>query len=198
MSEAKVIALRGERPGSAKKLDDLGDDDLMLLAGGGSRRAFSVLVERYHGRVTGLCANLAGPANAEEIAQDVWLRVWAHRERYRCEGKFRLYLYAIARNLSRNRQRAAHRAEDAARWRLEPEPAAGIDDLVARERRRRVQEALLLLPPGLREAVALRFCEGLPYEDICRIVGARASTVRSRVHLGLERLRAVLGRDSDA
>ncbi len=196
MSEARpnVVPLRGLASGVAL---DQGDDELLMaLAAGGAKVAFAVLVERYLPKVTKYCARFVGQlAAAEELAQEIFLEVWLRRTRYRSQGKFVVFLFTLARHRCLNRLR-----DDRRRHRRDLD--VGIDGLVAggcspdqldvlleRERQRRVQAALLGLSTKLREAVLLRFDQGLDYPDVARILGCSQSTTRSRVRLAMLRLR---------
>jgi len=199
MTDLKLI-----RPVAAHAvmLDERGDDELMLLASAGRTDAFTVLVGRYVHRLSGLCAKLIGSRSVgEEIGQEAWLQVWAARSRYQPDGRFRVYLYTIARNRCRNHLRDTTRRS---RW-LDDEPAADgagvgtsapdhLDALIEEERRHRVNQAIGRLPGPLREVLLLRFSEGLDYSDVARIVGRTESAARARVYQALEKLRADLDR----
>jgi RNA polymerase sigma-70 factor (ECF subfamily) len=188
-------------PPPNRALADRDDDTLMLLSNAGRAEAFAVLVERYMKRLASLCSRLVCDRRAgEDLAQEIWLQVWACRSRYKPCGKFTVYLYSIARNRCRNHRRDTQRKE---RWydndqAVDAAPLAEtpdrLDELLEKERRGRVNEALTQLPLALREALLFRFAEGLDYADIARIVGRTESAVRSRVYLAIERLRAELHR----
>jgi RNA polymerase sigma-70 factor (ECF subfamily) len=83
---------------------------------------------------------------------------------------------------------------------LEPDAAARadeleIDRLLERERQERLFQALGDLPPAMREAVILRFVDELSYEEMERVLSSNASTLRSRVHHALQRLKERLGKE---
>lgn len=184
---------------SGAPLEERDDETLMLLAAGDHRRAFDVLARRHLGPLTGYCAKFLGTVRAgEEIAQDALVEAWTQRARY-VRGRFKVFLFTIARNRCLNRLRgdrrrgAWSRPEDEARG----AEATGdrpdqLDALLERERLRRAQEALLELAPKLREAVLLRFDLGLSYAEIARIVHRPEVTVRSRVFHAVRRLRGAL------
>jgi RNA polymerase sigma-70 factor (ECF subfamily) len=173
----------------------------MLLVRAGSPDAMASLAGRYVGPLTSFCAKLTGdPGKAEDIVQETLLRLWTHRGDWQARGRVAALLYTVARNLCRNRARDDRRRD---RWLL---PAASglemerlrvdtadVDPVLARERQRDVLRALGELPEALREALLLRFDGELPYETIASIVGANESTVRSRVHHALLRMRALVG-----
>jgi RNA polymerase sigma-70 factor, ECF subfamily len=204
MAEPNVFYLEAARARAEKAppYDGRSDDELMVLARGGEREALAVLAGRYTAQVTNFCAKLTrDPRASEELAQDTWLQVWAGRYAYEPRGKFAVFLYTIARNRCRNHVRAQRRRGAWPPLGASPdvsELASGgpdhLDALLARERGRRVHEALFGLPEKLREAIVLRFVEGLSYEDMASVLGGSESTLRSRVHHALKSLRSELER----
>jgi RNA polymerase sigma-70 factor, ECF subfamily len=195
MSDASVIVLHGSA--SPAPLVERDDEALMALAAAEYRPAFEVLVHRYLPRLTSFCSKFVGsPRTGEELAQETLIETWARRHRYASSGKFKTFLFTLARNrcLNHVRDEGRHR-----RWNAgaglkgrdaEPAEPDQLDALLDQERRRRVREALLALPAKLREAVLLRFDQGLDYAEVARVVGRPQATVRSRVFLALKRLRA--------
>ncbi|MGD0676317.1 MAG: RNA polymerase sigma factor [Polyangiaceae bacterium] len=189
----------GESPRLNEALEDREDEDLMLLVRAGSREAMAVLATRHIDRLTSFCTKLTGdPAAAEDIVQEALLRVWTRRADWRPRGRFVALLFVTARNLCRNRARDVRRR---ARW-VGPEPhdeaeplstPADVDPMITEERFRDALRALGELPEAMREAVILRFDSELSYDAIGAIVGATESTVRSRVHYGLLKMRTLLG-----
>jgi RNA polymerase sigma-70 factor (ECF subfamily) len=175
----------------------MADEDLMLLVRAGSREAMGVLASRHVGPLTSFCAKLTGDvACAEDLVQEVLLRLWRRRAAWEPRGRVLAFLYMAARNLCRNRARDVQRR---GRWVVDgneaetPAPPEGdVEALLASERRRDTLRALQSLPDLMREAVLLRFDGEMSYEAIAAIVGAPESTVRSRVHYGLLRMREVL------
>ncbi|HET9551523.1 MAG TPA: RNA polymerase sigma factor [Anaeromyxobacteraceae bacterium] len=181
----------------------------MTLAGADRRDAFTALAGRYLARLARYCAKCTGsPRAGEELAQDVLLEIWNQRHAYRSSGRFRTWLFTLARSRCLNHLRAERRR---GLWLLRPRgpgdehhapeaPLAPdqIDRLLAAEQARQVRQALLGLSTKLREAVLLRFDQGLDYAEIGRIVGAPEVTVRSRVFLALKQLRAAVGGREDS
>jgi len=196
MSETRphIVPLRSLSLGAELNQGD--DEQLMALAAGGTKAAFAELVSRYMPRVTQYCAKFVGQlSTAEELVQEIFLEVWLRRERYRAQGKFVVFLFTLARHRCLNRLRDDNRRR---RRDLDAEldgllPAActpdQLDALLERENQRRLQTALLRLSTKLREAVLLRFDQGLDYPDVARILGCSESTTRSRVRLAMQRLR---------
>ena len=158
------------------------------------------LVERYQYRLVRYLVYVTGRRDlADDLAQETWLRVLARGSQFDRRARFETWLFSIARNLSVDALRRRKRQDTA-------EPAAipapvGISPFLAAargEESQRLAAALARLEPDYREALLLRFQEDLPLREIAEIVGAPLSTVSSRIHRGLERLRALWKGDPDA
>jgi RNA polymerase sigma-70 factor, ECF subfamily len=192
-----LVALRALP--SESELESGDDEQLMALAAGGNKAAFAVLVNRYLPRVTKFCLRFVGKMSvAQELAQEIFLEVWLRRERYRSQGKFTVFLFVMARTRCLNRVRDEGRRDRREQVAQEDVPGAPsqLDVLLEKERQRRVQTALMGLSLKLREAVLLRFDQGLDYPDVARILGCSESTTRSRVRLAMLALRdAIAGGD---
>ena len=141
---------------------------------------------------------LGSRAEAEDIAQDTFLR--AHRAigDFRGEARLGTWLYGIAARLCLNRiasaPRRLERADDAALLRL-PAPAADAAGALERsELAAALQEAIAELPEERRIVVVLRDLEGLSYEEIAATLGLELGTVRSRLHRARNDLKAKLER----
>lgn len=196
MSEdAKIVPLRPAPPAAAEeapRLEGLTDDELMRLATQNLREAFATLVSRYQLRVRSHCSKWTGDgALGDDLAQEIFCELWRTRERYRPNARFAVYLFTIARNRCRNARRDRRPTTT-----LEAEVANGQPDqlqrLLAAERQRRIDKEVSLLPEKLREAVLLRFGQAFDYPQMAEILKCRQVTVRSRVFLGISKLRAAL------
>lgn len=161
----------------------------------GSEAAFRVLVQRYRTRIMNLvCRFINDRDRAEEISQEVFLRVFRNRERYRKTGKFSTWIFTIAVNLTKNeiRSRVRHRGTFSLDALDEESGGQGVsfpdlnplpdEDLNAAEIGRKVAEALGKIPARYREAVVLRDIEGLSYEEVGHILRIPGGTVRSRIN----------------
>jgi RNA polymerase sigma-70 factor, ECF subfamily len=195
-----------------KKLDlaELSDEDVMERCAMGSEAAFRALVQRYRTRIMNLvCRFINDRDRAEEISQEVFLRVFRNRERYRKSGKFSTWIFTIAVNLTKNeiRSRVRHRGTFSLDAMDEESGGQGVsfpdskplpdEDLNANEIGRKVAEALHKIPARYREAVVLRDVEGLSYEEVGQILHIPGGTVRSRINRARlmlkERLKPYLG-----
>jgi len=203
--EERMQAIVGLAHAGARRLfmaEPASDDELMALVQGaaGARRdeAFRALVQRHARAVAALVRSLLGRGEGvEDVTQDVFLRVYEARERY-VPGKapFRAWLLRIARNAALNtRRRSSLRSAKALDATLEP-PTSESGPPGALELRldlEAVSEAVGRLPAGEREVIALRFQEGLSYEEIGAVTGSTAVALKQKTWRALERLRALLG-----
>ncbi len=172
------------------------DDELAILARGGDGAAFEALVRRHQRKVIGFAARFFGGqhALATDVAQDVFVDLLRALPRYRPEGRFAVYLYRCALNRCRMAARTS-RYEDRTRDRLlvERPPTETADAAAARERERRLAQALLELPEKQRAVLQLRFWGGLSHAEIAEVLETREGTVKSRLWNALAKLRELLG-----
>lgn len=176
-------------------------DDAALLRRlrAGDARAFEELVTAYQHRIFGVALRILGSrAEAEDVAQETFLRAHRALGEFRGEARLGTWLYAIASRLSLNRlasgERRYVRGDEDALLRL---PAAGGDAAAALERSELSQalhEAIAALPEERRIVIVLRDLEGLAYEEIAEVLGVELNTVRSRLHRARLDLKAKLER----
>ena len=165
------------------------DVELMRSWRRGDPSAFEALVSRWQEPVGRFLARLAGPAAAADLTQDTFLRLYQAGPRYREEGAFRTWLYRIALSAARDagrRRRLSVVPLPAEELPAAPGPADA--DCGRRELAEAVAAALAELPPPQREAVVLRHYEELSFEDMARLLGVSASTLKSRFAAALLRL----------
>ena len=160
----------------------------MRRARAGDAQAFAVLVERHERMVLRTALRLLGRLDlAQDAAQDAFLRLHRHLGRFDESRELGPWLYRVVVNVCRDVARRGHGARlvalsDAASLANPSDGAREREDAVTRdEQRRLVQAALLTLPAREREAIVLRDIEGLSSEDVARILGTSAGTVRSQV-----------------
>jgi RNA polymerase sigma-70 factor, ECF subfamily len=178
------------------------DEELMLAYGGGDAGAFDVLYRRHRGPLYRfLLRQLGDAASAEELFQDVWMRVIDARDRYEVRAKFTTWVYAIAHNRLIDFYRAGSRAvmldHEQSEAALEDLPAEEIDAGLKLDRKRaleRLLAALAELPEAQREAFVLQQEGDLSLEEIAAVTGASRETVKSRLRYAVAKLRASLGR----
>jgi len=179
------------------------DRALVKAAAAGSREAFDELVGRYQTPVLNLArAMTGGSADAEDIAQDVFVRAWRGLASFRGESSFRTWLYRVAINVIQSHRGRASRlrrlfgAAPVSEEAEDPiESAADPEDLERRVLDRdAIDRALATLPEDLRLAVTLRDVQGLDYRTIADVTGMPIGTVESRIFRARQRLKKELGR----
>ena len=182
------------------------DAVLMLRVKRGDREAFAVLVEKYKQPVMNLVyRTLRDEAEAEDLAQNVFLQVYKSAKRYESRAKFSTWLFTIARNLCLNeiRRRSRHPAdsleeshaehEDQPRQQYEDKGSiAPPERLLHGELAQKIEEALARLPENQRTAILLCRQEELSYEEIAKILGCSLSATKSVIHRGRETLKEKL------
>jgi RNA polymerase sigma-70 factor (ECF subfamily) len=181
-------------PGGAPPLEARADDELMQLARAGLDAALATLIRRHQGAVRAYCARVCGSALADDVAQEAFLALWARRNDYEARGRFRAYLFTLVEKRALNVLRSGtrrRRKHEAARPETLPEPDQ-LDALLDRERQEQLYALVDELPGEQRRAIWLRYAGGLEYAEIAEIVARPEATVRTRVFLGLKRLRATL------
>ncbi|HEV8474996.1 MAG TPA: sigma-70 family RNA polymerase sigma factor [Methylomirabilota bacterium] len=164
----------------------------------GDARAFEELVIAHQHRVFGVALRMLGNrAEAEEIAQEVFVRAHRAVADFRGDARLGTWLYGIASRLCLNRLASPHRrlrGHDAA---LESVATEAPDAAAAVERAEldaALRQAIAELPEERRIVVLLRDVEGLPYEEIAQALGLEPGTVRSRLHRARMDLKAKLER----
>lgn len=167
----------------------------MLRVRDGDRAAFEVLIEKYRQPLLNVIARTIGrQADAEDLAQDVFVRVYRAAPRYEPTAKFSTWLYTIARRICLNHVRAQSLRrwfswtsehddpDDAPNDPPDPRAPDPAQDLERRELQRIVAQAVAALPERLRFAVVLRRYEELSYEEIAEILGCTVTAAKLRVH----------------
>jgi len=173
----------------------LSDEDLMARVAEEDERAFSELVRRYQGRVVNLVSRVLNDREcADDLSQEVFVRVFIHRRNYRRGSKLSTWLFTIAANLAKNeiRRRVRRRNwfsldalqeafKDGAM--LFADPTEGRERLLEREQlQEAVGRAIATVPEKYRLALVFRDIEGLSYEEIAQVLGIPGGTVRSRIN----------------
>ena len=166
------------------------DRELCVRAQDGDRRAFEALVARHHARLIGLCAALlGGSADAEDAAQEVFLKAYRSLGSFRGGSSFYTWLYRIASNHCLDRLRASRR-RPAESWegllerdgdRVERLLGAGRDPDRAREDADLAARVLALLPEDYRLALLLRETQGFTYDEIASAMDCSLDSVKARL-----------------
>jgi len=177
----------------------LAEEELVERARRGDEAAYEELVRMHQGIAFRTAYLLAGnAADAEDAAQDGFVKAYRALGRFRRGAPFRPWLLKIVANEARNRRRSSGRREQlalraaagAASGDAAPSPEAA---LLTAERRDELLAALNRLPEPHRLALACRYLLDLSEEETAAALGCRRGTVKSRLARALERLRAELG-----
>ena len=190
---------------SAATANDASDEALMTRLREGDDQTLAPLMARWEVPMKRYLARVVQNAHeAEELAQETFVRLYQHRDRFREGARFSPWLYAIAANLARNRLRWWRRrpAVSLEAWtEFGGEAAdegnagrAGSGALEQRERADAVREAVAALPVELREALVLCEYEGLAQAEAAEALGVTPKAVEMRVYRARARLRNRLQR----
>lgn len=181
----------------------MGDAALVVAIGRWREDALAEVYRRYGGAVYGLARRVLGDeARAEEVVQEVFVRLWQQPERFDPDrGTLRSYLLAAAHgravdlvrseNARRRREEQDARSVATAPYDLEHE----VWDLALAEH---VKAALIELDPDERKAIELAYFGGHTYRQVATILGQPEGTVKSRIRAGLRRLQGSLAHVSTA
>lgn len=184
------------------------DRELMRRVKAGDEVALGALMERWELPVKRVIARIVFNASeAEELAQETFVRLWTQREKFRADAEFRPWIFSIAVNLARNRLRWWRKrpsvsleewSESSGEGRVASGPMTegmgGANVLEREERAVAVREAVGALPLELREALVLFHYEELSQAEIATTLGCSVKTVETRVARAREKLRTVLRR----
>jgi RNA polymerase sigma-70 factor (ECF subfamily) len=176
------------------------DTELMRRVQMGDEAALGALMQRWELSLKAFIGRIVlNTSEAEELAQETFVRVWQQRGRYRADAPFRPWIFAIAVNLARNRLRW---------WKLRP--LIALEDwtevpsdsgtaaegetrrLDRAERASAVRDAIARLPTDLREAIVLFEYEQMSYAEVAEAVGASSKAVENRIARAREKLRVAL------
>jgi RNA polymerase sigma-70 factor (ECF subfamily) len=191
----------GPRPGPPADPDQA----LVARARRGDADAFGDLVRAHQHRLVNFVrALVSDAADAEDVAQEAFMRAYRGLRGFRGGSSFKTWLYQIATNtarthLARRRDRPEQAQGDpAATPEAFGQPDTGEDVLAAVVLRDRVDRALAALPEDLRIAVVLRDVMGFDYTEIAQATGSPLGTVESRIFRGRARLRGLVAEPSGA
>jgi RNA polymerase sigma-70 factor (ECF subfamily) len=197
--------MSGNDPGNPGRSDEDAEDvRLMKLVSHGDTSAFETLVERHQSLVGGTVAHMLGSnSDVEDIAQQVFIRVWKSARRYVPRAKFTTWLLKITRNLVFNELRRSKRhahvplqtdpgtEEFPLKDEKNPAPDAS---LLETELQQAIEDAITQLPESQRMALILRRYEQLSYEEISEVLDLSVPAVKSVLFRARTELRARLSR----
>ncbi|MBZ7922058.1 RNA polymerase sigma factor [Ensifer adhaerens] len=173
------------------------DAELVEKAVGGDRQAFGQLVERHYDFVLGVAWRWSGNvSDAEDIAQDVCLRLGAAIRGFRGTSRFRTWLYTLTLNAARDHRR--RQARDISRMQAyASEQATAVPPQDPEEEQREVLwAAVRALPEKQCDAVLLVYAEGLSHAAAADVLGCSEATISWHVHEARKRLKTLLGKEA--
>ena len=178
------------------------DSDLVARAAAGDAAAFHAIVERHRAMVYRIAYQFAGNHHdAEDIAQDVFIKVYRSLDRFRFDAQLTSWLYRIVMNACIDHRRrqspagsAPFNADAELRMLNTPEESPGPEDAAyGAQIGAALQADIARLPPGQRIVFTMRHHEGLKLSEIAEALGLAEGTVKRQLHAAVHRLRAVLG-----
>ncbi len=191
---ARVRAVRAPRT-RAEALPALDDQALIHSIAAGDQLALAELYERLGAIAYGLSLRVArDPSLAEEAVQDAFLSVWRSAARFdRRRGSARTWLLTLVHRRAVDLvKRSARRPEDPTDAPPEQPAGSAAEAAGVRDERRRVQTALEGLPARQRQALELAYYGGYSQSEIAGLLGLPVGTIKSRMYVGLSRLRDLL------
>lgn len=183
----------------------LPDGDLVFKAQQGDVHAFDTLVERYHSKIYGLTYNMtSNREDAEDLTQEVFVKAFEALPRFKGKSSFYTWIYRIAVNKTINyrKKRNRKRAVSLDQFDQEIKTDEVYHDLTAKgsplrslsltELQKKLNEALQNLSEKHRTVVVMHDMQGIPHEEIAKVVGASVGTVRSRLFYARRQMQAEL------
>lgn len=162
----------------------------------GERRAFDELVRHYQKPIYHLAYRyLRSEADAKDLTQRTFLKVYGALPRFRAEASFRTWIYRIAINLCLNELRDRRRGEASDRPEVIEQalaPPPDVESLDAQARGAWLRRAIASLPPKQRMVLELRIYDELPFREVAELVGSTENAAKVNFHHAVKRLRALV------
>ncbi len=167
----------------------------------GERGEFTSLVDAYKGMIFNLAFRMTSSRqDADDLSQETFISAYRNLRQFDPRKRFFTWIYTIGLNIIRNHLKKQGREmtmENVARSSSEAEIDQGAQaerDMIQAQETGRLEICLRKLPPDLREAVVLKFYQGLSFEEIAAISDASPSAVKMRVYRGLEQLKQLMNK----
>lgn len=172
--------------------ENVSDDQLVARARAGDDRAFELLVRKYQHKVVKLVARYVSPSDAQDVAQEAFIKAYRALAGFKGDSAFYTWLYRISINTAKNHLVARSRRPASQDVDIADAEALGHVDrfseqdtpealLESEEIRSAVITAIRELPEDLRTAIMLRELDGMSYEEIAQSMDCPVGTVRSRI-----------------
>ncbi len=158
----------------------------------GEERAMEALYYQYKRRVFGLVSRIVGPSDAEEVVQEVFVRIFRGLAKFRGDAALGTWIYRLTVNAAltyaSRRGQHPHVGDEVLADVAAPSAPSRDPQLASR-----LEQALAALSPGYRAILVLHDVEGLSHEECAAIMGCRVGTSKSQLHKARARMRAILG-----
>ena len=178
---------------------DASDEALLAGLAIGDQEAAVVFVRRFQAKVFGLALLITGnPTDADEVAQEAFVRAWKYGASYDARrGSVTRWLLGITRNVALDRTRVTRRSPEQP-FAVVPEDALVdfldmAESVGMRDDAKRIAEHMCSLPPEQRSALLAVTLQGLSAREVSESSGIPLGTVKTRIRLGLQKLRVSLG-----
>ena len=207
VTSKQLMAPAGASPDAGASEQEVPDRKLIKASQSGDTRAFETLVTRHRGKVYAMVQNMIkNEADAWDLSQEVFLKVWKALPKFESRAKFSTWLYRITHNvvydwLRKRKIDSAGELDDgilnesdiAAGSRTSPSVAARPDKALANaELGERINAALATLNAEHRETILLREVQGFDYKEIAKVMDCSLGTVMSRLFYARKKLQALL------
>ncbi len=187
---ASSAALAEPRARATAQLAD--DAELIAACRRGEARAMELLYHQFKRRVFGMAHRIVGPSDAEEVAQEVFVRVFRGLANFRGDSQLSTWIYRLTVNAS-----LSHLARRGRRQEVSDDGIADLPAPPVAERdpglASRIEAALAALPAGYRAILVLHDVEGLSHEECAAILECRVGTCKSQLHKARGKMRELLG-----
>jgi RNA polymerase sigma-70 factor (ECF subfamily) len=195
-----MARFRRQQDRQLDQLRALADEELMDLAGSGDATAFNVIYDRHSAAAYSLAYRISGKRGmADDVMQEAFLSLWRAGARYdRRRGSVRTFILGIVHNraidvLRRSAVHDSRRASDEGIEERFESPERTDVEVARRGDAQLVRSALSSLPPDQLRVIELAYFGGFTHSEIAEMLEAPLGTIKGRMRLGLEKMRAVLG-----
>lgn len=188
-----LISIASQGQGRSRAAVEIDDAELVAACRRGEQRAMDVLYHRYKRRVFALVTRIAGHADAEEVAQEAFVRIFRGLAKFRGDAQLGTWIYRLAVNAALShvtRRPRVHEGEERLAHLPAPDEPRRDPKLALR-----LEAALAELPAGYRAVLVLHDVEGLSHEECAEILGCRVGTSKSQLHKARAKMRELLGPD---
>ncbi|WP_018626198.1 RNA polymerase sigma-70 factor [Niabella aurantiaca] len=175
------------------------DKKLLTEIAAGREQAFRHLFNKYHQRVGSYIVQITGSRElAEEVVQDVFLKLWMNRSTLETVNNIDAYLFVLAKNHALNYLRKlARELKQQEKWKKDPSAAPAADDLPENAYYRQLDEAIDQLPPQQKKVYLLSRHQRLKYAEIAQELNLSRETVKSYLRIATASITAYMTQNSD-